>query len=78
MTVGDLEQHWRKRNEEQKRHIIGEHHLDGELPDTFDLQTPASLEVPTRSNVVYITLKFKRLQPQHIRGCLGSIGQYLQ
>ncbi|XP_047208624.1 Golgi-associated kinase 1B isoform X3 [Girardinichthys multiradiatus] len=68
MTVGDLEQHWRKRNEEQKRHIIGEHHLDGELPDTFDLQTPASLEVPTRSNVVYITLKFKRLQPQHIRG----------
>ncbi|XP_014837468.1 PREDICTED: protein FAM198B [Poecilia mexicana] len=71
LKVGHLEQpRSRRSNEEQKRHTRGEHHLDGELPATSDLQTQASLEVPTLFNVVYVTLKFKRLKPANIRGTI--------
>lgn len=40
------------------------------LRDLADLQTGANtdFEVPTRSNVVYITLRSKRLKPANIRG----------
>lgn len=68
LKVGHLEQP--RSNEEQKRHTRGEHHLDGEPPATSDLQTQASLEVPTLFNVVYVTLKFKRLKPVNIRGTI--------
>ncbi|KAM4732406.1 Golgi-associated kinase 1B [Anableps anableps] len=69
LKVGHLEQpSSRRSNEEQKRHTRREHHLDGELPGNSALPTQASLEVPTRFNVVYITLKFKRVKPANIRG----------
>lgn len=55
--------------EEQRRHTREEHHINGVL-SASDLQTQASLEVPTRPNVVYITVKFKRLKPANIRGTL--------
>ncbi|KAJ4946537.1 hypothetical protein JOQ06_024202 [Pogonophryne albipinna] len=38
--------------------------------DNVDFQTGANSVVPTRSNVVYITLKTKRLKPANIRGTL--------
>ncbi|XP_034398625.1 Golgi-associated kinase 1B [Cyclopterus lumpus] len=50
------------------RHTRGLYHLD--VPDSVDLQTGAGFVVPTRSNVVYITLKPKRLKPAHIRGTI--------
>ncbi|XP_035983509.1 Golgi-associated kinase 1B [Fundulus heteroclitus] len=68
LKVGHLAQpRHRRRNEEQKRHAHREHHLDGDLPDSSDLQT-SNLEVPTRFNVLYITLKSKRPKPAHIFG----------
>lgn len=40
------------------------------LPNSVDLQVGARLVVPTRSNVVYITLRSKRLKPANIRGTI--------
>lgn len=54
---------------EQRRHTREEHQINGEL-SASDLQTQASLEVPTPPNVVYITVKFKRLKSANIRGTL--------
>lgn len=65
-------QHHRDRriNNDKYRHTRGLYHLDisDALPDSVDLETGASSVVPTRSNVVYITLKSKRLKPANIRG----------
>ncbi|XP_026185425.1 Golgi-associated kinase 1B [Mastacembelus armatus] len=51
------------------RHTRGLYHLETNdaPPDAEELQTAASYAVPTRSNVVYITLKSKRLKPANIR-----------
>ncbi|XP_054886829.1 Golgi-associated kinase 1B-like [Poeciliopsis prolifica] len=71
LKVGHLEQpRSRRTNEERKRHTRSEHHSFGELPATSDLQTQASLEVPTLFNVVYVTLKFKSLKPANVRGTI--------
>ncbi|XP_031722834.1 Golgi-associated kinase 1B [Anarrhichthys ocellatus] len=67
--VGYSQQHRDRRIEREKyRHTRGLYNLD--ITDSVDLQTGASFVVPTRSNVVYITLKSKRLKPAHIRGTI--------
>lgn len=71
--VGYSQQHRDRRTEKDKyRHTRGFYNLDisDALPDSADLQTGASSVVPTRSNVVYITLKAKRLKPANIRGTI--------
>ncbi|XP_031159612.1 Golgi-associated kinase 1B [Sander lucioperca] len=59
-------------DKDKYRNARGLYNLDisDALPDSVDLQTGASFVVPTRSNVVYITLKSKRLKPAHIRGTI--------
>uniref|UniRef100_A0A3P8RM46 Golgi associated kinase 1B n=1 Tax=Amphiprion percula TaxID=161767 RepID=A0A3P8RM46_AMPPE len=71
--VGYSQQHRGRRIDKGKnRHARGLYHFEtnGALPDSADLQTGASFVFPTRSNVVYITLKSKRLKPAHIRGTI--------
>lgn len=71
--VGHSQQHRNRRTDGDKnRHTRGLDHLEPNdaVPDSVDLQTGASFMVPTRSNVVYITLKSKRLKPAHIRGTI--------
>ncbi|XP_028445263.1 Golgi-associated kinase 1B [Perca flavescens] len=68
-------QHQRERGidkDNKYRNARGLYNLDisDALPDSVDLQTGASFVVPTRYNVVYITLKSKRLKPAHIRGTI--------
>ncbi|XP_038555556.1 Golgi-associated kinase 1B [Micropterus salmoides] len=60
----------RRTDKEKYRHTRGLYNVDisDALPDSADLLTGASFVVPTRSNVVYITLKTKRLKPAKIRG----------
>ncbi|XP_069557782.1 Golgi-associated kinase 1B [Brachyistius frenatus] len=60
----------RRIDKDNSRHIRGLYNLEsnGAVPDSADLQT--GFVVPTRSNVVYITLKSKRLKPAHIRGTI--------
>ncbi|XP_028272292.1 Golgi-associated kinase 1B isoform X2 [Parambassis ranga] len=73
LQVGHTEQHGDRRTDKDKsRHSRGLYNVDinGALPDFADLHTGASFGVPTRSNVVYITLKTKRLKPVHIRGTI--------
>ncbi|XP_023253959.1 protein FAM198B [Seriola lalandi dorsalis] len=73
LHVGYSQQHWDRRTDKDKyRHTRGLYNLEpnGVHPDSADLQTGASFVVPTRSNVVYITLKFKRLKPANIRGTI--------
>ncbi|XP_070693202.1 Golgi-associated kinase 1B [Pempheris klunzingeri] len=68
--VGYSQQHRDRRTDKEKyRHARGLYNLDTSdaLPDSADLQ---SFVVPTRSNVVYITLKSKRLKPANIRGTI--------
>ncbi|XP_068615584.1 Golgi-associated kinase 1B-like, partial [Brachionichthys hirsutus] len=51
----------------------GLYHLDvgdAQQQDPVDLQAGASFGVPTRFDVVYITLKSKRLKPANIRGTI--------
>ncbi|TNN37341.1 Protein FAM198B [Liparis tanakae] len=51
------------------RHTRGLYRLD--ITDSVDAEPGAAgVGVPTRSNVVYITLKSKRLKPTHIRGTI--------
>uniref|UniRef100_A0A672ZIT6 Uncharacterized protein n=1 Tax=Sphaeramia orbicularis TaxID=375764 RepID=A0A672ZIT6_9TELE len=67
--VGSSQHHRDRRIKNDKyRHTRGLDHLDisDALPDSVDLDTGASSVVPTRSNVVYITLKSKRLKPANI------------
>ncbi|XP_068182612.1 Golgi-associated kinase 1B isoform X2 [Antennarius striatus] len=56
----------------KNRNTRGLYNLDvgDALQDSLDLQTGASFVVPTRSNVVYITLRSKRLKPSNIRGTI--------
>ncbi|XP_044061750.1 Golgi-associated kinase 1B [Siniperca chuatsi] len=71
--VGYSQQHRDRRTDKDKyRHNRGLYNLDiiDALPDYGGLQTGASFVVPTRSNVVYITLKTKRLKPANIRGTI--------
>ncbi|KAG8003826.1 hypothetical protein GBF38_007811 [Nibea albiflora] len=71
--VGYSQQHRDRRTDKDKyRRTRGLYHLDvnDALPDSVDSQTAASFVVPTRSNVVYITLKSKRLKPANIRGTI--------
>ncbi|KAM7389090.1 hypothetical protein PAMP_023085 [Pampus punctatissimus] len=71
--IGYSQQHRDRRTDKEKyRHTRGLYHLgiSDVLPDAVDLQTGASFVVPTRSNVVYITLKSKRLKPTNIRGTI--------
>ncbi|XP_032384377.1 Golgi-associated kinase 1B [Etheostoma spectabile] len=58
-------------DEDKYRNARGFYNLDiSDALSDSDLQTGASFVVPTRSNVVYITLKSKRLKPAHIRGTI--------
>lgn len=69
--VGYSQQHRDRQTDTDKyRHTRGLDHLEinNALPDSADLQTGVNFVVPTRSNVVYITLKSKRLKPANIRG----------
>ncbi|XP_035506101.1 Golgi-associated kinase 1B [Scophthalmus maximus] len=67
--VGYSQQHRDRRTDGDKyRRARGL--ADGASLDSADPQTGTSLAVPTRSNVVYITLKFKRLKPANIRGTI--------
>lgn len=71
--VGYSQQHQDKRIDTDKyRHTRGLYNLDttNALPSSVDLQIGARFVVPTRSNVVYITLKSKRLKPANIRGTI--------
>ena len=68
--VGYSQQHRDRRTDKHKyRHTRGLE-TDGAFLDSADLPTGESFVVPTRSNVVYITLKFKRLKPANIRGTI--------
>lgn len=69
LRVGYSSQHRDRRTERDKyRHTRGLYNLEpnADHPDSVDFQT--NFGVPTRSNVVYITLKSKRLKPANIRG----------
>lgn len=71
--VGYSQQHRNRRTDRDKhQHTRGLYNLDvnDALPDSADLRTGAGFVVPTRSNVVYITLKSKRLKPANIRGTI--------
>lgn len=71
--IGYSQQQRNRRTDRDKyRYTRGLYNLDinDALPDSADLQTGARAVVPTRSNVVYITLKSKRLKPANIRGTI--------
>lgn len=69
--VGYSQQHRDNRTDRHDyRHTRGFHNLDNVLPNSVDLQIGARFVVPTRSNVVYITLRSKRLKPANIRGTI--------
>lgn len=69
--VGYSQQHRDNRTDRRDyRHTRGVYHLNNVLPNSVDLQIGARLVVPTRSNVVYITLRSKRLKPANIRGTI--------
>ncbi|XP_071313952.1 Golgi-associated kinase 1B isoform X2 [Trachinotus anak] len=73
LQVGYSQQHRdRWTGKDKYRHTRGLYNLEhnGVHQDSADLQTGGSYVVPTRSNVVYITLKFKRLKPANIRGTI--------
>ncbi|XP_041847136.1 Golgi-associated kinase 1B [Melanotaenia boesemani] len=70
---GHLQQRRGTRTDEDKDlHVHEFYNLDfhGALPSSADMQRVAEFVVPTRSNVVYITLKSKRFKPAHIRGTI--------
>lgn len=58
------------RDKDKYRHPRGQYTLDNGLPGSVELRTGARLVVPTRSNVVYITLRSKRQKPANIRGTI--------
>lgn len=71
--VGYSQQHRDRRIDKEKyRYTRGLYNLgiSDDLQDSVDLRTGASFVLPTRSNVVYITLKSKRLKPANIRGTI--------
>ncbi|XP_029021694.1 Golgi-associated kinase 1B [Betta splendens] len=69
--VGYTQQHGGRRTDTDRyRQTRGLDHLGNiNAPsDSADPQTDTNLAVPTRSNVVYITLRSQRLKPANIRG----------
>ncbi|XP_029297550.1 Golgi-associated kinase 1B [Cottoperca gobio] len=69
--AGYSKQHRDRRiDKDNYRHTRGLYNLDISDADYVDLQTGVGFVVPTRSNVVYITLKSKRLKPANIRGTI--------
>lgn len=70
--VGYPQQRRDKTAQDKHRHTRGLYNVDitDAPPDSVDLQTGVNDVVPTRSNVVYITLKSKRLKPANIRGTI--------
>ncbi|KAM9849496.1 Golgi-associated kinase 1B [Aulostomus maculatus] len=62
----------RRTGKDKDRHTLELYNLGiSDLSDSaVDLQTHAGIVVPTRSNVVYITLKSKRLKPVNIRATI--------
>ncbi|XP_062281126.1 Golgi-associated kinase 1B [Scomber scombrus] len=71
--VGYSQQHRDRRTDKEKyRYTRGLYNLgiSDDLQDSVDLRTGASFVLPTRSNVVYITLRSKRLKPANIRGTI--------
>lgn len=68
---GCSQQHQDKPADKDKhRHTRGLYTLDNARPDSVDSYTRAQNVLPTRNNVVYITLKSKRLKPANIRGTI--------
>lgn len=57
-------------DKDKRRHTRRLYLLDNARPDTVDSHTSARIVLPTRPNVVYITLKSKRLKPAIIRGTI--------
>lgn len=57
-------------DKDKYRHTRGLYTLDNARPDAVDSYTRAQNVPPTRNNVVYITLKSKRLKPANIRGTI--------
>ncbi|XP_072251337.1 Golgi-associated kinase 1B [Leuresthes tenuis] len=71
--VGHPQRKRHKRTDKDKdRHTRGYNILDSNdaMIDSANLQKDAKFVVPTRSNVVYITLKSKRQKPPYIRGTI--------
>nr|XP_020478502.1 protein FAM198B isoform X2 [Monopterus albus] len=71
--VGHSKQHrGRRTGKDRYRQTHGLYNLETNdaLPDPIVWQTAGSVVVPTRSNVVYITLKSKRRKPANIRGTI--------
>lgn len=68
--VGYSRLHWGRRVDKKSQHSHGSQYfrLNGAPSDAAYMLPSAAFVVPTRSNVVYITLKSKRLKPVHIRG----------
>lgn len=57
-------------DKDERRHPRGLHTQDNARPVAVDARTGARIVLPTRPNVVYITLKSKRLKPANIRGTI--------
>lgn len=57
-------------DKDERRHPRGLHAQDNARPVAVDEHTRARMVLPTRPNVVYITLKSKRLKPANIRGTI--------
>lgn len=68
---GDSQQYQEKpADNDKRRHTRGVDTLDHVPPDAVDSHTRAQNVLPTQNNVVYITLKSKRLKPANIRGTI--------
>ncbi|KAK5864470.1 hypothetical protein PBY51_015709 [Eleginops maclovinus] len=69
--AGYSKQHRGRRTDKDKyRHTRGLYNLDISDAQSDYVETGANSVLPTRSNVVYITLKTKRLKPANIRGTI--------
>ncbi|KAM9376184.1 Golgi-associated kinase 1B [Pholidichthys leucotaenia] len=69
--IGYPQRHGRRRTDQDKKRRprgLDDREMSGPLPVAAGPRSDAELVVPTRSNVVYITLRAKRLKPAHIRG----------
>lgn len=57
-------------DKDKHRHTRGLYTVGNARPNAVDSYTRAQNVLPTRNNVVYITLKSKRLKPANIRGTI--------
>lgn len=70
---GYSQQHQDKPADKDKhRHTRGLYTLDNARPHSLDSYTKAQNVLPTQNNVVYITLKSKRLKPANTRGTIST------